>query len=200
MQMLYHFIKETCVSLDFGIRRGSCYEPPQEYWGMTTYLPHWARRTKAAPNESTQLVFQQWECQAPYKEKETISTRGQECTGWVGFWSTWGRRALPFCPGILLLALDLGGSFHWQHLLWLQNHAERNQAQTTEVREREASFSGNRRHVIFKESRITRQFWNPYPSKKNHPFLVNCMKWPAFPLLKSIHWSTSQLAFHLTGI
>ena len=79
MQMLYHFIKETCVSLDFGIRRGSCYEPPQEYWGMTTYLPHWARRTKAAPNESTQLVFQQWECQAPYKEKETISTRGQEC-------------------------------------------------------------------------------------------------------------------------
>lgn len=74
---------------------------------------------------------------------ETISVKGP------GFLSTWERRALPFCPGILLLALDLGGSFHWQHHLWLQNRAKRNQTQTTGIRGREASFNGSSTVHVF---------------------------------------------------
>lgn len=49
-----------------------------------------------------------------------------------------------------------------------------------------------RRYIIFKESDIARQFWTLSPPKSS--FLVDCMKWPASQLLKSIHWSKSLWA------
>lgn len=100
--------------------------------------------------------------------------RGQECRemavfgGFGGFLSTWGEGLLPFCPGILLLALDLGGSFHWQHPLWPQNHTERNQ--TTGIRGREASFNGSRVDVWYLRNTVSPgEVLNP-SHPQNHSF------------------------------